>query len=276
MKEALRTGIKSKLLRKQILFYRWFAVKFENGNHRSRRKTAYDLWSALESTYTRTNTQAVQNLKHRIYPLLYSDGAEWDEHFSKLLATISQLASLGEEFSGKKKTSRLIRLLSESFSTSAMVARFIYSFEKVEKSIRAEVDSRKNPHNPQSNNLSSHSQDRITAAKFTETRKGNKKNFKNRRKKWIKQDFKNKKGKCRYCDKIGHWEKDCKNKISYQERGRRIRTQGNYSGGKPWNRNKLHWSSNGRQNYLTTYQINALVTSREAIQSKRKKIWIVS
>ena len=53
---------------------------------------------------------------------------------------------------------------------------------------------------------------------FTETRKGKKKNFKNRRSKWVEQYFKNKEGKWRYCDKIGHWEKDCRIRISDQAR----------------------------------------------------------
>ena len=130
-------------------------------------KTAYDLWTALESTYTRTNTQAVQNLKHRLDTLLYSDGADWDEHFSKFMATLSQRASLGEEFSEKEKNSRLIRSLPKSFSAIAMVASFLDSFEKVEQAIRAAVDKRKNPHNPQSNNLNIHSQGRMPAANFT-------------------------------------------------------------------------------------------------------------
>ena len=74
-------------------------------------KTAYNLWTALEGTYRRRNTQAVQNLKHRLDILLYSDGADWDEYFSKFIATLSKLASLGEEFSEKQKNCRLIRSL---------------------------------------------------------------------------------------------------------------------------------------------------------------------
>ena len=38
----------------------------------------------------------------------------------------------------------------------------------------------------------------------------------------IEQDLKNKKGKSRYCNKIGHWEKDRRIKISDQERVKRI------------------------------------------------------
>ena len=71
-------------------------------------ETAYELCTALESTYTSTNNQAVQNLKHRQDTKLYSDRADWDGLFSQFMATLSQLASLGEEFSEKDKTSRLV------------------------------------------------------------------------------------------------------------------------------------------------------------------------
>ena len=69
----------------------------------------YDLWNVLKSTCVRTNAQVVQNLRHRLDVLLYCEGDDWDEHFSKFLATISQLTALGEEFSEKENISRLIR-----------------------------------------------------------------------------------------------------------------------------------------------------------------------
>ena len=56
---------------------------------------AYELWAAFESTYKRTHVQVVQNLKHRLYVLSYPDGADWDEHFSKFIANLSQLPYLG-------------------------------------------------------------------------------------------------------------------------------------------------------------------------------------
>ena len=46
-------------------------------------RTAYDIWTALDSTYTIINTQAVQNLKHWLDALIYSGGADWDEQFYK-------------------------------------------------------------------------------------------------------------------------------------------------------------------------------------------------
>ena len=59
---------------------------------------AYDLWTALKSNNTRTSTQAVQNLRHRLDTLLYCDGYGWYEHVSKFMATLSQLASLVGDF----------------------------------------------------------------------------------------------------------------------------------------------------------------------------------
>lgn len=56
-------------------------------------KNAYDLWTALENAYTRANTQAVQNLKQRLDVVLYSDGDDWDKHFSMFMATLTQIAS---------------------------------------------------------------------------------------------------------------------------------------------------------------------------------------
>ena len=103
MKEELWTGIKRKLLRKQISFYVWVrSLKSEqNKPSMTWKKTAYDLWTALAGTCTRMNTQGVQNLHHNLDMSLYSDGAEWDEDLSKFIATVLQLDSLVEEFSEK-------------------------------------------------------------------------------------------------------------------------------------------------------------------------------
>ena len=51
------------------------------------------------------------------------------------------------------------------------------------------------------------------------------------RNKLVKQDFRNKNGRYRYCDKILHWGKDCRIDIPNQERGKRIKMQGSYSRG---------------------------------------------
>ena len=39
-------------------------------------KTAYDLWQFLESTYTASNEQAVQNIRVKLDSLVYVDGTE--------------------------------------------------------------------------------------------------------------------------------------------------------------------------------------------------------
>ena len=71
---------------------------------------------------------------------------------------LAQLASLDAEFSEKEKTSRLIRSLPQSFAPISMVASFLDSFEKAKQAVRAEVDRRKNPHNPQAGNFNSETQ----------------------------------------------------------------------------------------------------------------------
>ena len=55
----------------------------------------------------------------------------------------------------------------------------------MEQAIRALVDRKNNPHNPQSNNINSHIQVWMLAANFTETGKHKKKNFKSLRNKWV-------------------------------------------------------------------------------------------
>ena len=40
---------------------------------------------------------------------------------------------------------------------------------------------------------------------------------------------------------------------------------------KPWNRNKFHGGSNGKQNNLNDNQLNALITSLKNIRSKREE-----
>jgi len=64
-------------------------------------KTSYDLWTTLESIYTAPNTQAIKNLRHQLDSLLYKDDENWDEHFSRFMNVLAQLASLDEEFSDK-------------------------------------------------------------------------------------------------------------------------------------------------------------------------------
>ena len=55
------------------------------------------------------------------------------------------------------------------------------------------------------------------------------------------------------------------------ERGKKIRIPGDYSGGKPWNRNKFHASSNGSRNNLDNNQVNSLILLFEVIQLKREE-----
>ena len=103
----------------------------------------------------------------------------------------------------KIKTSKPFRSLRQSFSPITMVTSFWDSLEKLEQAIRDQTNRRKTPYTPHSNNLKIHCQAQISAANFNETRKGPKKIFKNRWNKRVRQYFKKKKDKCRYCERLG-------------------------------------------------------------------------
>ena len=69
------------------------------------RKTAHDLWTKLESIYTATNTQAIQNLRYQLDILPYKVNDDWDEYFSKFMNLLAQLA-FHDKNSLKKKIHR--------------------------------------------------------------------------------------------------------------------------------------------------------------------------
>ncbi len=56
-------------------------------------KTAYELWEFLESTYTASNGQAIQNIRVKVDSLVYIGGTDWDEHLNKFNSLIAQLAT---------------------------------------------------------------------------------------------------------------------------------------------------------------------------------------
>ena len=45
-------------------------------------KTASELWQFLESTYTASNEQAIQNLQVQLDKLVYVEGPDWDSHIN--------------------------------------------------------------------------------------------------------------------------------------------------------------------------------------------------
>ena len=168
-------------------------------------RTAYELWTFLQNTYTATNEQAIQNLVHQLDNLLYKDGQDWDEHLSSFMTILGQLAAYNQELNEKEKTSKLIRSLPTSFAPIAMVATLLESFDKVESAVRAEVDRRKNPNNPQGS--ASHKKLNSTPqAYFSSNNNGQYQgNTQRKHSKGV-----HKKGKCRYCNKPGHYIKDCR------------------------------------------------------------------
>ena len=77
-------------------------------------------------------------------------------------------------------------------------------------------------------------------------------------------DFKNRKGKFRYCNKIEHREKDFKIKISVRERVKRIRIKDKYSCVERWVRNEAQGGSSERCNNLDNNQISGLISGESA------------
>ena len=112
-------------------------------------KTAYDLWQFLESTYTASNEQAVQNLRVQLDKLVYAEGADWDDHLNKFNSLIAQLAVQGVAYDDQTKKSMIIRSLPESLSVISTVAsaQNDMTLESLDALVRAEIDRKKNPHN---------------------------------------------------------------------------------------------------------------------------------
>ena len=55
-------------------------------------RTAYGLRNFLETTYTASNEQAVQNLRVQIDKLVYIEEADWNKHPNEFNSLIAQLA----------------------------------------------------------------------------------------------------------------------------------------------------------------------------------------
>ncbi len=74
-------------------------------------KSAPELWKFLESTYTASNEEAIQNLRCQIDSLVYVEGTDWDEHLNKFNSLIVQLGMQNFSMEDKQKKSMLIRSL---------------------------------------------------------------------------------------------------------------------------------------------------------------------
>ncbi len=55
-------------------------------------KTAYDFGNFLESAYTASNEQTIQNIRLKLDSLVYNERAKWDDHLNQFDGFIAQLA----------------------------------------------------------------------------------------------------------------------------------------------------------------------------------------
>ena len=209
-------------------------------------KTAYNLWQLLESTYTASNEQAIQNLRVQLDQLVYIEGTDWDEHVNKFNALIAQLAMQNVSIDDKQKKSMLIRSLPESFSVISTVAsaQSEMNIESLDALVRAELDRKKNPHNKQG---MLHAK-----ANIAERR--------NQEMPWASRNqalhgLRKKKRKCHHCGKPGHYKRECRKfKPFIKKKNREKATQ------QPW-RNNTNQDGNGSQNRQNQpFELKGLLT----------------
>jgi len=84
-------------------------------------KSALDLWNFLNTTYTATNVQAVQNLRNKLEMLMYVEGADWEEHMNTFNSLVAQLAVHNVSMDDKDKKAMMIRSLPASSSPPSQV-----------------------------------------------------------------------------------------------------------------------------------------------------------
>ena len=85
-------------------------------------KSAFELWQFLESTYTASTDQAIQNLRVQLDQLMYVEGTEWSEHMNKFNALIAKLAMHNVAIDDNQKKAMLMRSLPRTMSVISTVA----------------------------------------------------------------------------------------------------------------------------------------------------------
>ena len=82
---------------------------------------------------------------------MFVEGTDWDQHLNSFNSLIAQLSIQGVDIDNAKKKSMIIRSLPESLHVVATVssAHADMTLESLDALIRAELDRKKNPHNPQ-------------------------------------------------------------------------------------------------------------------------------
>jgi len=167
--------------------------------------TAFQLWQHLESTYTASNEQAIQNIRVKLDSLVFAEGADWEEHINEFNNLIAQLAVQEVNIEDKVKKSMLIRSLPESLSVISTVASAQQEMplENLDALVRAELDRKKNPHNFQGK--AGKGSSIIPNADFV---KRGRNGFRGPVRR-ANAAFK-KRGNCHHCDKSGHYKRECR------------------------------------------------------------------
>jgi len=209
-------------------------------------KTAKELWEFLALTYTASNEQAVQNIRIKLDSLVYVEGAEWDSHLNEFNSLIAQLAMQEVSINDATKKSMLIRSLPESLSVISTVASAqpTMTIESLDALVRAELDRKKNPNNPQEKAHRARSSSifpptanysQRTSWGISKPPRKNNATFK-------------KKGKCFYCGKDSHFKRECRKLQIDSERRPQRSNQNRWNSNWKKNNGKSHWNNNYRDN----------------------------
>ena len=197
-------------------------------------RTAHELWEFLRSTYTKSNEQAIQNLRVKLDKLVYVEGTDWDEHLNQFNSLIAQLSVQNVEIDDAQKKSMLIRTLPESMSVISTVvsAQAGMSLESLDALIRAELDRKNNPYNPQGKGKDMKA-NFVKHGRPGPSRQG--------------PHVQKKIGKCHYCGKPGHYKRECRKFKAWQDKKDKRNRQGNRPQRGRGN-GQGNWNGNGNNN----------------------------
>ena len=174
-------------------------------------RNGYELWNFLESTYTASNEQAVQNLRVKLDSLKYVEGTDWEKHLNKFNHLISLLAIQNVAIDEKQKKSLLIRTFPESLRVISTVSNCQpdMTVEAIDALVRAELDLKNNPNKSLANESIFQTRLKANSAQGK---------FKNRPKSLNRNNSFKKKGNCYYCGKPGHFKIVCRKRIADEKR----------------------------------------------------------
>lgn len=90
-----------------------------NANIDDDERTAKELWDAISTLYTSSNTQVIINLQSELDRPQFKDGGNWEKGVDKFNEIPGKIASYDAPVSREEKASKLIKCLPESFAPLA-------------------------------------------------------------------------------------------------------------------------------------------------------------